>query len=145
VCSYGSVEVTSLRTLEVHPTVLQTTATVKGKLHPYQDRLDLLRACFPGGSITGCPKIRSMQIIDELEPCRRSIYTGSLGYLSFHGDMDLNIIIRTLWKVGSEFYLQVGAGIVADSDPGGEYEETLVKGRALAEALCPGASYVTTQ
>ena len=117
VCEYGSVKVKSLRNLETYSTVYQTTATVEGVLHKNKDRVDLLKACFPGGSITGCPKIRSMRIIDELEPSRRGIYTGALGYLGFNGGMDLNILIRTILKKGDKIYFQAGGGIVADSRP----------------------------
>jgi para-aminobenzoate synthetase component 1 len=135
VCSYGSVKVTSLRRIESYSTVFQTTACVEGRLHKDKDRTDLLRACFPGGSITGCPKIRSMEIIEELEPSRRAIYTGCLGYLSFSGEMDFNILIRTLLKQGNKVSFGVGGGIVADSQPEKEYEETLVKAKAMREAI----------
>lgn len=135
VCSYDSIKVDCLRELEEYATVFQTTATVSGRLYPGKDRVDLLRACFPGGSITGCPKIRSMEIIEELEPARRAVYTGSLGFLSFSGDMDFNILIRTILKKNRDFYFGAGSGIVADSDPEQEYEETLVKARAIMEAL----------
>ena len=97
--------------------------------------IDLLKATFPGGSITGAPKVRSMEIIDELEPTCRSVYTGSLGYLSFSGDMDLNIVIRTFIVKGGRVYFQVGGAIVYDSKPEAEYIETLDKGRALIRAL----------
>ncbi|MHB8917653.1 MAG: chorismate-binding protein, partial [Desulfocucumaceae bacterium] len=99
------------------------------------DAVDLLKASFPGGSITGAPKIRAMEIIEELEPVRRGIYCGSIGYLAFSGDADLNIVIRTLVFTGDKIYFQVGGGITIDSDPLAEYEETLDKGRALARAL----------
>jgi para-aminobenzoate synthetase component 1 len=135
VCSYDSIKVATLRQLEEYNTVFQTTATVCGRLHKDKDRIDLIRACFPGGSITGCPKIRAMEIIEELEPSRRSIYTGSLGYLSFSGNMDLNILIRTILKKGNNLYFSVGGGIVADSEPEEEYRETLVKARAMMEAI----------
>jgi len=135
VCNYGSVKAGQLRNLEVYSTVYQTTATVSGRLYPDKDCIDLLRACFPGGSITGCPKIRAMQIIEELEPHRRSIYTGSIGYLSFNGNIDLNIAIRTILKKQNKIYFQVGGGIVADSVPELEYQETLVKAKALFGAL----------
>jgi len=94
-----------------------------------------LRVCLPGGSITGCPKIRAMEIIEELEPSRRSIYTGALGYLSFCGDMDFNILIRTILKKGKNLYFGVGGGIVADSQPESEYQETLVKARGMLQAI----------
>lgn len=135
VCSYDSIEVKALRQLEGYSTVFQTTATVSGRLHKNKDRIDLIRACFPGGSITGCPKIRAMEIIEELEPSRRSIYTGSLGYLSFSGTMELNILIRTILKKGDELYFSVGGGIVADSVPEEEYQETLVKAKAMKSAI----------
>ena len=135
VCSYDSVKVVKMRQLEKYSTVFQTTATVEGTLHKDKDRIDLLKACFPGGSITGCPKIRAMEIIEELEPNRRSIYTGALGYLSFSGPMDFNILIRTILKKGDRLYFGVGGGIVADSEPEAEYEETLVKARAILTAI----------
>ena len=100
-----------------------------------KDRIDLLRATFPGGSITGCPKIRSMEIIEELEPNRRSIYTGCLGYLSFTGSMDFNILIRTILKKDDKIYFGAGGGIVADSNPEDEYEETLIKAKAMIQAI----------
>lgn len=135
VCSYGSIKVNALRQLEEYSTVFQTTSTVSGRLHKDKDRIDLLAACFPGGSVTGCPKIRAMEIIEELEPTRRAIYTGSLGYLSFSGNMDFNILIRTILKKEDRLYFGVGGGIVADSDPEAEYEETLVKARAMMQAI----------
>ncbi len=135
VCNYGSVKVKTLRELEEYSTVFQTTATVSGLLHKSKDRFDLLKATFPGGSITGCPKIRAMEIIEELEPSRRSIYTGSLGYLSFSGDMDFNILIRTILRKQNKLYFGAGGGIVIDSKPEDEYEETLVKARAMMEAI----------
>jgi len=137
VCSYDSIRVSRLRQLEEYNTVFQTTATVCGRLHKNRDRIDLIRACFPGGSITGCPKIRAMEIIEELEPSRRSIYTGSLGYLSFSGTMDLNILIRTILKKGDKLYFSVGGGIVIDSRPEDEYRETLVKAKAMIKAINP--------
>ena len=94
-----------------------------------------MRASFPGGSITGCPKIRAMEVIEELEPDPRLIYTGSLGYLSFSGGMDFNILIRTILKKDNKVYFGVGGGIVADSEPEKEYQETLVKARAMIEAV----------
>ena len=135
VCNYDSIKVNALRELEKYNTVYQTTATIEGRLYKDKDKVDLLRACFPGGSITGCPKIRSMEIIEELELNRRSIYTGSLGYLSFSGNMDFNILIRTILKKNDELFFGVGGGIVADSDPEAEYEETLVKAKAMVEAI----------
>jgi para-aminobenzoate synthetase component 1 len=135
VCEYGSVSVPELTTLEQYPTVFHTVSTVTGTLREECDHIDCLRACFPGGSITGAPKIRSMEIIEELEPTRRKIYTGSLGYLGFNGETDLNIIIRTMVVTDGKVYFQAGGGIVADSDPEKEYEETLHKVSALFSAL----------
>jgi len=135
VCSYESIKVTNLREIEIYSTVFQTTATIEGELFVDKDRVDLLQACFPGGSITGCPKIRAMEIIDELEPDRRSIYTGALGYLSFSGEMDFNILIRTILKKNNAVYFGAGGGIVADSSPEEEYRETLVKAQGMLSAL----------
>jgi para-aminobenzoate synthetase component 1 len=135
VCRYGTVEVTELAALETYPTVFHMTSTVKGRLREGKSRIDLLKATFPGGSITGAPKVRAMEIIDELEPVRRSVYTGSIGYLSFSGEMDLNIAIRTFLIKDGKAYFQVGGGIVYDSEPEAEYKETLDKARALVQAL----------
>lgn len=135
VCEYGSVRVTESRVLEPYATVFQTTATIEGKLREGKDSVDLLKATFPGGSITGAPKVRAMEIIDELEPTKRSIYTGSIGYLSFSGALDLNIVIRTFILKDGIAYFQVGGGIVADSCPEAEYKETLDKAKALFLAV----------
>lgn len=135
VCEYGSVRVKELRNLEEYSTVFQTTANIEGILYQDKDRIDLIKACFPGGSITGCPKIRAMEIIEELEPTKRAIYTGALGYLSFATDMDLNILIRTLLVKQDKIYFQVGGGIVSDSNPEDEYNETLIKAKALFSCL----------
>lgn len=135
VCEYGSVRVNELMVLEEYSHVTHIVSNVCGKLHKNKDRFDLIRAAFPGGTITGTPKIRCMDIIDELEPISRNIYTGSVGYLSFNGDMDLNIIIRTFLNFNQKSYVQVGAGIVADSDPEREYYETLYKAEALLKTL----------
>ncbi|MFC1916038.1 aminodeoxychorismate synthase component I [Chloroflexota bacterium] len=135
VCRYGTVKVTELALLETYPTVFHLTSTVTGRLCPDKNRIDLLKATFPGGSITGAPKVRAMEIIDELEPTRRSVYTGAVGYLSFSGGMDLNIVIRTFLVKEGRAYFQVGGGIVYDSEPEAEYEETLDKARALFQAL----------
>jgi para-aminobenzoate synthetase component 1 len=131
----GSVEVAEHRRLETYPTVFQTISVVKGTAERDTGMIDIIKATFPGGSITGCPKIRAMEIIDELEPTARSVYTGSIGYLSFHDTMDLNIAIRTMIVKGKNVYFQVGGGIVADSDPEDEYEETLHKARAMIDSL----------
>ncbi len=135
VCKYGSINVKSIRNLEAYATVFQTTADVTGRLKEDKDRIDLIKACFPCGSITGAPKIRAMEIIEELEPTKRNIYTGSIGYMGFDGNMDLNIAIRTILIKDSFAYLQAGGGIVADSTPNLEFDETLTKAKALIAAL----------
>ena len=135
VCEYSSVRVKQMRALERYRTVFQTTSTVEGRLRRDRDAFDVLSACFPGGSVTGCPKIRAMRIIEELEAHHRGIYTGALGYVDFSGDMDFNILIRTLLNYGDKIYFQSGGGIVADSVPEEEYQETLVKAAALKMAL----------
>lgn len=141
VCRFGSVKVTELAILEVFPTVFHLTSSVVGRLREGKNSIDLLKATFPGGSITGAPKIRAMEIIDELEPTRRSVYTGSIGYLSFNGDLDLNIAIRTFLVKGGKAYFQVGGAVVYDSEPEAEYQETLDKARALIDALNMTATY----
>jgi para-aminobenzoate synthetase component 1 len=135
VCRYGTVRTEEFMVVERYSHVSHLVSNVAGELRDGLDGFDLLRAVFPGGTITGVPKIRCMQIIDSLEPVRRGPYTGSLGYLSWSGDLDLNIVIRTLALKGGRGFVQVGAGIVADSDPAREYEETLYKAEALIEAL----------
>jgi para-aminobenzoate synthetase component 1 len=135
VCEYGSVHVPELVRLERYPQVQHLVSTVEGRLRHNTTHLQALAACFPGGSITGAPKFRAMEIIDELEPARRGPYTGALGYLGFNRESQLSIIIRTALCSGSSTYFHVGAGIVADSIPAAEYEETLAKARGLMEAL----------
>ena len=135
VAEVGTVHVSDCAILETFPTLFHLTSTVEATLAGNRDRVDLLKSTFPGGSITGAPKIRAMQMIDELETVRRGIYAGSLGYLSFTGGLDLNIAIRTIVTQANIASFHVGAGIVADSDPKCEYQETLIKGKALWEAL----------
>lgn len=135
VCQTGSVHVTQPRTIEAHPTVFHGVATVEGILRDDVTLVDLLRATFPGGSITGAPKIRAMQIIDELEPVRRGPYCGAIGYFDSDGTIEFNVAIRTMIATRSQIHIPVGGGIVADSDPAAEYEETLVKARAMFDAL----------
>lgn len=137
VCRYGSVRVDELMGLEEYSHVIHIVSNVRGVLRSNVRSIDLIGAAFPGGTITGCPKIRSIEIIDQLEPVRRGLYTGSLGWVSATGDMDFNLLIRTAFVVGDSVHVQAGAGIVADSDPGREYEETLHKARALMEAIAP--------
>ena len=131
VCRVGSVEVAERRRIEAHPTVYHGVATVRGELREDVSFVDLLRATFPGGSVTGAPKIRAMEIIDELEPVRRGPYCGAIGYLDGKGNVELSVAIRTMVAKGGRIYIPVGGGIVADSDPGAEFEETLVKARAM--------------
>jgi len=135
VCEYGSVRVTEPRVMEPYRRVWHGVATVEGTLREGMDRVDLLRAAFPGGSITGAPKVRAMEIIDELEPTRRSVYTGAIGWLGFEGGMALNVAIRTFLTRGQDAFFQVGGGIVADSDEAAEYEETLHKAHGLMDSL----------
>lgn len=135
VCRYGTVRVRELWTLEKYATVFQLTSCVEGRLRQEKNRIDLLKACFPGGSITGAPKVRAMEIIDELEPTKRSIYTGSIGYIGFGDTMDLNIVIRTILVKNGRAYLQVGGAVTYDSNAEAEYQETLDKARALFQAL----------
>ncbi|MGE0082842.1 MAG: aminodeoxychorismate synthase component I [Desulfococcaceae bacterium] len=131
VCRPGSVRVTEHKHLEKYKNVFHLVSVAEGELDADKDSTDLIRAAFPGGSITGCPKIRSMEIIDEMEPRRRHIYTGSIGYISFHDTMDLSIAIRTATVYHGNIIFPVGGGIVFDSDPADEYEETLHKGQTL--------------
>ena len=135
VCLPGSVAVPALLSLETLPTVHHLVSTVTGQLDRACDAFDLVRAAFPGGSITGAPKVRAMEIIAELEPVRRSVYCGSIGYFALSGDMDTSIVIRTYVASGGRAYFGAGGGVVADSDPAAEYEETLHKARALIGAL----------
>ena len=135
VCQFGSVQVDEFMAIEQYSHVSHIVSNVSGTLRPEATPFDLIRSLFPGGTITGVPKIRCMEIIEELEPVRRGPYTGSFGYISWNGDLDLNIIIRTLVWCQGKGYLQVGAGIVADSDPAKEYEETIQKAQAFVSAL----------
>jgi para-aminobenzoate synthetase component 1 len=135
ICQIGSVKVTEPRVIEPHPTLYHGAASIEGLLRPDVSYVDILRATFPGGSVTGAPKIRAMQIIDELEPMRRGPYCGAIGYLSIDGHLEFNIAIRTMIAARGKVHFSVGAGIVADSDPAAEYEETLVKAKAMLTAL----------
>lgn len=138
VAEIGSVRVAKMMALERFPTVHHLVSTIEARLPRERTAGEVLRAAFPGGSITGAPKIRSMEIIDELEPVSRGVYTGAIGYLSATGDFDLNIAIRTLVVKDGMAHFHVGGGIVADSDPEAEYQETLDKGKALLAALRGG-------
>jgi para-aminobenzoate synthetase component I len=135
ICRYGSVKVSELTVLEKFPTVFHLTSTIEGRLQKSRNIADILTATFPGGSITGAPKVRAMEIIEELEPTRRSIYTGSMGYIGFNGNIDLNIVIRTFIVKNKKVYFQAGGAVVYDSDPEAEYQETMDKAKALFDAL----------
>lgn len=135
VAKTGSVKVPELFVIETYPTVYHLVSTVTGELEEGKDAVDLIRASFPGGSITGAPKIRAMDIIDELEPTARNVYTGSIGYIGFDGDMDLNIVIRTFICKNGKAYFQAGGGIVWDSDNESEYQETYHKAAALIKSI----------
>jgi anthranilate/para-aminobenzoate synthase component I len=135
VCEIGSVRVTQPRHVVAHPTVLHAEAEIAGTLREDVGLVELLAATFPGGSITGAPKIRAMQIIDELEPVRRGPYCGAIGWIGAGGAMELNVAIRTMIVRDGLVHVPVGGGIVADSDPQAEYDETLVKARAMFDAL----------
>jgi len=139
ICEIGSVNVVEPRVIEAHPTVYQGVATIQGTLHENTTFVDVLRAMFPSGSVTGAPKIRAMQIIDELEPMRRGAYCGAIGYLSSDRTIEFNVAIRTMTIKDAQVHIPVGGGIVADSDPAAEYEETLVKARAMFAALGVGS------
>jgi para-aminobenzoate synthetase component I len=135
VCRPGTVRVPELFALEHHPTVHHLVSTVVGEIEPGAGAVELIRAAFPGGSITGAPKVRAMEIIAELEPTQRGVYCGSIGYLSATGAMDTSIVIRTYVLLNGQVYFQAGGGIVADSDPELEYRETVDKARGLIETL----------
>jgi para-aminobenzoate synthetase component 1 len=134
VCEIGSIEVAEPRAIEPHGAVYHGVATVRGILRRDVTLVDLLRATFPGGSVTGAPKIRAMEIIDELEPLRRGVYCGAIGYLDSDGNVEFNVAIRTMVAKNGRIHIPVGAGIVADSEPQREYEETLIKAKDMFAA-----------
>jgi len=135
VCKYGSVKVKEDMTIESFAQVHHMVSTVAGELKDDIRPVDVIKATFPGGSITGAPKVRAMEIVEELEPTKRGIYTGSIGYIGFDGRMDMNIAIRTMVAKDGKVYFSVGGGIVADSEPEAEYQETLDKAKGMMEAL----------
>ena len=135
VCRPGSVKVTELFTVEEYATVFHLVSNVEGDLLPDKTVVDLLESAFPGGSITGAPKYRAMEIIDELEHGQRGLYTGSIGYLTFDNCCDFNIVIRTALYQDGVYHLGVGGGITAESELEFEYEETLQKAKALLDAM----------
>ncbi len=135
VCDFGSIRVTEKKILESYSEVHHLVATIEGDMDKKHGIIDLIKATFPGGSITGAPKIRAMEIIDELEKTKRGVYTGAIGYIGFNRNVDLSIAIRTLLMKDNQIYFQAGGGIVADSNPESEYEETLHKASALMKAV----------
>jgi len=135
VCQTGTVQVDELMVVERYSHVMHIVSNVSGQLLPGCDALDVFSATFPAGTLSGAPKIRAMEIIEELEPVRREIYGGAVGYISFDGNMDLAIAIRTLVAHKNRIHLQAGAGIVADSDPAAEYEETVNKAMGVKKAI----------
>lgn len=135
VCKPGSVKVTELFTVEEYATVFHLVSSIEGELEEGKNAMDLLEAAFPGGSITGAPKYRAMEIIDELEHGKRNLYTGSIGYLTLDGSCDLNIVIRTALHKDGRYHLGVGGGITAESELEFEYEETMQKAKAILDAL----------
>jgi anthranilate synthase component 1 len=135
VCEYNTINVEELMVVERYSHVMHIVSDIKGKLRPGCDAFDLLRATFPAGTVTGAPKVRAMEIIDELETTRRGIYAGVLGYIGYDGTMDSCIAIRTAVMQGDKVHIQAGGGIVADSDPHKEFEESWNKAKAMAEAV----------
>jgi anthranilate synthase component 1 len=135
VCDYGSVRVDELMAIERYSHVMHIVSNVRGQLRQDKDQFDVLRAAFPAGTVSGAPKVRAMQIIDELEPTRRGTYAGAIGYFSYSGDMDTCITIRTILIHNDTAYIQAGAGIVADSIPAMEYQETINKASAMLKAI----------
>ncbi|MGM0847010.1 MAG: aminodeoxychorismate synthase, component I [Bacillota bacterium] len=141
VCQYGTVEVNEFMVIEKYSHVMHIVSNVRGTLAKNKSGKDLIRSVFPGGTITGAPKVRTMEIIEELEPVRRGIYTGSIGWIGFNGDMELNIVIRTLFAQNGQAHIQAGAGVVIDSNPKQEYKESLKKAKAVwrAKEMAEGA------
>ena len=138
ICRAGTRRVIQARTIEEYATVFHAVATIGGELAKWdgiEDFCEVLKAVFPGGSITGAPKIRAMEIIEELEPTGRGVYTGSIGYIGLDGSVCLNIVIRTIIIKGGRAYVQTGGGIVADSKAEAEWEETITKARALLAGI----------
>jgi anthranilate synthase component 1 len=135
VCETGTVKVSELMVVERYSHVMHIVSNVHGTLGQGKDAFDVVRATFPAGTLSGAPKVRAMEIIDELEPVRREVYGGAVGYFSFSGNMDMAIAIRTMVIKDGKVHLQAGAGIVADSDPAAEYRETLNKAMAVIKAI----------
>ena len=145
VAATGSVRVTENMVIERYSHVMHIVSNVEGRLREGLDAMAVLRASFPAGTVSGAPKVRAMEIIDELEPVKRGIYAGAVGYLGFHGDMDLAIALRTALIKDGVLHMQAGAGIVADSDPAAEWQETLNKARAVLRAAEMAAAGLDTR
>ena len=135
ISQYGTVSVDRYAYVERYSHVMHIVSSVSGLLAEDRNALQVLEACFPAGTVSGAPKVRAMEIIDELEPTRRGVYAGAVGYLDFRGNMDTCITIRTMLVTGNDVHIQAGAGIVADSVPEAEYEETVNKAKALHKAM----------
>jgi anthranilate synthase component 1 len=135
VCEYGTVKVSKMMYVERYSHVMHIVSQVEGVIRKGVDAFDLIRATFPAGTLTGAPKVRAMEIIEELEGTRRGPYGGAVGYFSFDGSMDTCITIRAVLMQGDTLYIQAGGGVVADSDPAREYEESVNKSRAMAAAI----------
>lgn len=135
VARFGTVRLSDVMTVERYSHVMHITSQVTGRLQPGKSALDALRACLPAGTVSGAPKVRAMEIIDELEPHRRGPYGGAVGYIDFTGNMDTCIALRTLVLRGGQAFIQAGAGIVYDSVPHREYDETINKAKGLLRAI----------
>jgi anthranilate synthase component 1 len=135
VARFGSVEISDVMVIERYSHVMHITSNVTGQLQEDKDAFDALEACLPAGTVSGAPKVRAMEIIDELEPHRRGPYAGAVGHFDYHGNLDTCIALRTIVVQGDTAYVQAGAGIVADSQPENEYQETLNKARGLLKAI----------
>jgi anthranilate/para-aminobenzoate synthase component I len=144
VCEFGSIRVLADHDIEWHPTVVHLVASIEGRLRAGVSPVDLLRATFPGGSITGCPKIRAMQIINELEPTPRDVYCGSIGYIGLDGRLSMNIAIRTMLLEGDLLHMYAGGAITGDSDPESEYRESLAKAEGMFRALGRSSAELAT-
>jgi anthranilate/para-aminobenzoate synthase component I len=145
VCEFGSVRVDEMLQLETLEQVFHLVSTVRGTMRNSVDALDVIRACFPGGSITGAPKKRACEIIAEMETVPRGLYCGAMGYLGFNGECQMNIVIRSLIRDNNQLHYHVGAGIVADSSPEMEYEETLHKAAGLRLAVQDWQKFVRSK
>ena len=135
VARFGSVRLTDLMVVEHYSHVMHISSTVQGRLRDELNAMDAFRACLPAGTVSGAPKVRAMEIIDELEPTRRGPYAGAVGYFDYRGNMDTCITLRTMVLCHGKVYVQAGAGLVADSDPSSEYQETVNKAKALMAAI----------